>query len=207
MRSRARLVRGVAAVTALALLGACSIGADASPRDIDVSDRPELSSPSSPGGGDARGTARIYLIGPSDQIGTGQLQAVQRDVPEAPLALLTVLLAGPNTDEVNEQLRTAIPAGTTVHSADLRDDGVVDVDLSSSIQQLSGDVLIDAIAQIVFTVSELDGARAVRLMVDGASRQWPAGDGELQRDPLTVYDFPGFLASVQPDYPAVPSPS
>jgi hypothetical protein len=204
---RARVVRGIAALVSVSALAACSIGTDASPRDIEAGDRPQLSSPVNAGAGDARGTARIYLLGPSDQANGGQLRAVQRDVPEAPLALLTVLLAGPNTAEVDEQLRTAIPTGTAVRSADLRDDGVVDVDMSSTIQQLSGDVLIDAVAQIVFTVSEVDGTRGVRLMIDGASRQWPAGDGELQRDPLTIYDFPGFLASAQPDYPALPSPS
>lgn len=198
---------GAITVALAAFLGACSIGAETSPRDVDPADRPELRAPVNTGPSAATGTARIYLLQPSDQNSSGQLQAVQRDVPEAPLAVLTVLLAGPNSSELDQQLRTAIPAGATVRSATPVDGGIVDVDLSSDIQLLSGDVLIDAVAQIVFTVSELDGVRGVRLMVGGTSRQWPAGDGELQSDALTVYDYPGLLSSVQPDYPALPSPA
>jgi hypothetical protein len=41
--------------------------------------------------------------------------------------------------------------------------------------------------------------------VDGAEARWPASNGELQSDPLTVYDFPGLEPSTQPAYPAVPS--
>ena len=204
---RGSRLRGVALATSACLsMAACSIGADTSPRDLGPADRPELSTPTDAGASAATGTARIYLLRPSDTTNSGQLQAVQRDVIEAPLALLTALLAGPNSGELDQQLRSAIPAGTTVRSAELRDGGIVEVDLSSDIQLLSGDVLIDAIAQVVFTLSEIDGVRGVRIAVDGASRQWPAGDGELQSDPLTVYDYPGLMVSAQPDYPALPSP-
>ena len=63
----------------------------------------------------------------------------------------------------------------------------------------------DAVAQIVFTGSELDGVRTVRIRVDGQTRDWPDGRGELQRRPLTVYDYPGLAESAQPPYPPIPS--
>ena len=45
----------------------------------------------------------------------------------------------------------------------------------------------------------------MRLRVDGETRGWPDGSGELQESALTVYDYPGLAESSQPPYPAVPS--
>jgi hypothetical protein len=59
----------------------------------------------------------------------------------------------------------------------------------------------------VFTSSEIEGVRSVKIVVDGADQQWPAGNGALQSSPLTVYDFPGLVPSAQPDYPATPTPT
>ena len=59
---------------------------------------------------------------------------------------------------------------------------------------------------IVFTATEIQGVRAVRLRVDGQDQRWPKGDGETREGALTVYDFPGLVQSAQPPYPAVPSP-
>ena len=73
-------------------------------------------------------------------------------------------------------------------------------------QAASGEDLIDALAQLVFTSSELDGVRQVRILVDGTGQLWPVGDGTLSSQPLTVYDYPGRVATAQPDYPAIPTP-
>ena len=88
----------------------------------------------------------------------------------------------------------------------LQPSGTLVVDVSDQLLDLSANSLIDAVAQIVFTASKVDGVQRIDLVVDGKSRQWPAGDGELQADPLTVYDYPGFIESTQPDFPAIPSP-
>jgi len=88
----------------------------------------------------------------------------------------------------------------------LRTDGVLTVDTSDQLLSLSGPGLIDAVAQIVFTASEVPGVQSVDLLVNGQREPWPASDGELQTKPLTVYDYPGFVESTQPDFPAVPSP-
>jgi hypothetical protein len=79
------------------------------------------------------------------------------------------------------------------------------VDLSPQILELQSTALRLAVAQIVFTAGELEGVRSVRLRVDGQSRAWPAGQGDLQEKALTVYDFPGYAESAQPAYPPVPS--
>ena len=46
---------------------------------------------------------------------------------------------------------------------------------------------------------------AVELTVAGVTTQWPAGNGELRAEPLTVYDYPGIEPSTQPAYPGLPA--
>jgi spore germination protein GerM len=132
------------------------------------------------------------------------LQAVARDVDENATDVLGELFAGPNATEMEHQFRTALPAGVQLLSAD-RHGTVLEVDVTKELGQLSGQVLVAAVAQIVFTASEVDGVQSVSILIDGVDQQWPAGNGELQSAPLTVYDYPGLVQSSQPAYPAIPS--
>lgn len=193
-------------VALVGLLTGCGISADDAPRDIPPAEQRPLAVATDRNAGAARGTARIYLLGPT---GNGQavaLQPVARDAVETPTAVLGALLDGANAAEAARQFRSAVPAGTELRSASLRS-GVLWVDLSPQLLQLSGGDLVDALAQIVFTASEIDGVQGVWVLADGREQQWPDGNGELQSDPLTVYDFPGLVASAQPDYPAIPTPA
>ena len=79
------------------------------------------------------------------------------------------------------------------------------VDVSPEILELPGSALRLAVAQIVFTASELDGVRGVRLRVDGETGLGPTAAASCRTTALTVYDFPGLAESAQPPYPAVPS--
>jgi spore germination protein GerM len=188
-----------------AVVSACGISEDSKPRDIPQGEQKALGVTADPVGGDATGKARIYLLGPSGGGQTPLLQPVARTADTA-ADLITSLLSGPNDEEMAQQYRTAIPAGTRLRGASLQA-STLRVDLSEELLQSSGSDLIDALAQIVFTSSELDGVRSVRVQVNGADQQWPAGNGTLQSEPLTVYDFPGRVASAQPPYPAVPTPT
>ena len=81
----------------------------------------------------------------------------------------------------------------------------MNVDVTAEILELPLARLQLAVAQIVFTASELDNVRLVRLRVMSQPQAWPNGRGEQQTEPLTVYDFPGFAESTQPPFPAIPS--
>jgi spore germination protein GerM len=70
--------------------------------------------------------------------------------------------------------------------------------------ELTAVALRTAVAQIVATASEIDGIEQVRIQIDGENQVWPVGDGENTGRPLTVYDYPGFIESSQPAYPAIP---
>ncbi|MGZ4740973.1 MAG: GerMN domain-containing protein, partial [Ilumatobacteraceae bacterium] len=148
---------------------------------------------------------RIYLLSPEVLGQPRTLQSVARDVGDTPADAMRALFEGPNTAELQAMLRSAIPPGTRFLDVSL-DGGVLIVNVSSELQQLTGEALIDGVAQIVLTASDITGVSGVLITIDGVRQQWPAGSGELRGEPLTRYDFPGLVLSSQPAFPSVPSP-
>ena len=197
-------------VTAMALAGgalsACGIGTDDGPRNVPPADQQQLGVANDRSAGAATGTARVYLLAPEGAGQSQALQAVARDVSENASEVIGELLAGPNAEELVGQFRTALPSGLQLLSATRRG-SVLQVDVSQELGELSGEALVAAVAQIVFTASELDGVQSVKILIDGTVQQWPAGNGELQSVPLTIYDYPGLVQSSQPAYPAIPTPT
>ena len=203
----ARLRRGAlgsAAMLALAL-ASCSIKSEGGPRDIPQRDRGELNSDSEQGAGAATGSGRIYLLTPEVPGQPRTLKSVARDVGNTPSDALRSLFKGPNPGELQARMRSAIPTGTQLNN--VRQNGpVLVVDVSNELQQLNGEALIDGVAQIVLTASEITGVSQISITIDGVRQQWPSGNGELRDRPLTRYDFPGLVVSSQPQFPSVPSP-
>ena len=194
-------------VAVLAVLASCGIENDAAPREIPEGDRLIIDNSANQTTGATSGTDRIFLLAPESPNETQRLRATQRDIGSSATRRLQSLFGDLTVAEGAARLRTAIPDGLILHSAVLQPSGTLVVDVSDQLLDLSASSLIDAVAQIVFTASEVDGVQRVDLEVDGKARQWPAGEaGELQADPLTVYDYPGFIESTQPDFPAIPSP-
>jgi spore germination protein GerM len=187
-------------------LSACGIGTDDGPRNVPPADQQQLGVANDRSAGAATGTARVYLLAPEGAGQSQALQAVARDVSENAPEVIGELLAGPNAEELVGQFRTALPSGLQLLSATRRG-SVLQVDVSQELGELSGEALVAAVAQIVFTASELDGVQSVKILIDGTGQQWPAGNGELQSVPLTIYDYPGLVLSSQPAYPAIPTPT
>jgi hypothetical protein len=199
------------AATALSLLGialfgvGCAIQPDSAPRDI-PEDLQEPETPSgTAAGGAARGTDRIFLLG-SDGNEQPLLRTVRRETNNNPTTLLTELISGPNPAEQEAGLRSAIPTSLQLRSVRLTA-GVAEVDVSEQLLDLPGGDLTRAVAQIVFTASEIPNAESVLIRVNGATREWPNGSGTLQREPLTTYDFIGWAESAQPAFPVTPAPT
>jgi Sporulation and spore germination len=203
---RRRLTRGVVAVAAWAGIivgGGCAIQPDNAPREIPTAERGQLDPV--PPGGEAMGQSRIYLVADDGPEGRRELRTVLRDVdPPTREEVLRTLIDGANEGELDAGMISPLPPSTTLHSAPLVANTLT-VDISAEILELPGSSLREAVAQLVFTGSELEGVRSVRILVDGASAAWPDGSGELQDRPLTVYDYPGLAESAQPPYPPVPS--
>jgi hypothetical protein len=170
-----------------------------------VRDRRDLSANFDPVAGAATGSGRIYLLSPEVLGQPRTLQSVARDVGDTPDAAMRSLFDGPNTTELQAMLRSAIPPGTRLLDVNL-DGGVLVVNVSNELQQLTGEALIDGVAQIVLTASDITGVSGVLITIEGVRQQWPTGSGELHSEPLTRYDFPGLVLSSQPAFPSVPSP-
>jgi len=210
MSSRRSLRKWLVRVGAVGLLAlgatSCSIDAEGSPRDIPKRDQGDLGADFDQPAGAATGSGRIYLLSP-EVIGQPRtLQSVARDVGDTPDSAIRTLFEGPNTAELQALLRSAIPPGTRVLDVS-RNGGVLTVNLSSELQQLTGEALIDGVAEIVLTGTGITGVSAVAIEIDGVPQQWPSASGELQSEPLTRYDFPGLVLSSQPAFPSVPSPA
>lgn len=204
MNRHRRVVAGLALLGALVVAG-CSVAPDNTPRDIDSGALDLVAQNASNVGQAAAGSGRIYLLSPEVPGEPARLQSVARDINDDVDAVMAALLAGPNTDELNDRYRTGLPAGMGVLSITLRSRGVVQLNLDDAIATLRGDDLILALAQIVYTLNDVNGITGVAITVQGAESRWPAGNGELQSDPLTVFDYPGLEPTTQPAFPAVPS--
>ncbi|MGA1722316.1 MAG: GerMN domain-containing protein [Ilumatobacteraceae bacterium] len=183
----------------MALVTGCGIRPDAAPRDIPIEDRSLPASPISAAGASG-GNARIYLLTPTEP---RQVRSVTRSTGTRD-DLLAALVAGPTDGELSLPLSSALPAELEVLST--RSVGsVLYVDLSSAIAELSGSGLTLAVAQIVFTATDIAGVDAVQLTVDGQRFPWPRPDGATTTGLLRPYDFPGYAVSAQPDYPVLPA--
>jgi Sporulation and spore germination len=192
------MTRLAVAVVAGILLSACGVQADSAPRDVPEDNRVRLSGVSL--GGDASGAERIYLIGPGDD---RLLRSVRRN-PTTNANLIEILLLGPNADERDAQFSTAIPTGLRVERIESQGSRLV-IDVSEELTTLSGPALVQAIAQIVYTASEIENVLSVQITFEGQPVSWPTADLDVTDQPLRVYDYPGMVLSAQPAYPSVPS--
>lgn len=197
-----RSLTGLTTLSAVvASVAGCAIQADSGPRDVPEEHPARVVLDPTGEGGEATGEGRIFLVAPVG--GAQQLRTVLRD-DKLPEPLIETLIRGPNTEELNDGLTTELP--TTLELLDARfDGGILYIDVSEEINELQGEPLVLAVAQIVFTASEIPGTESVLIRVNGEPQSWPNGDGDQQSDPLTVYDFSGLAESSQPAYPVTPT--
>ena len=176
--------KAVAALAGLLALTGCGVRTDAAPRPIDD---PEsvLQSPSQ--GADAAGADRIFLVGPGEN---HLLRSVRREATTFE-SVIQVLLQGPNDRELAAQWSTSIPTGTTLNRS--RPSGsTLYLDFSPELISISPILQPQAIAQIVYTASELPGIQSVQITIDGVAQPMPIGNGTSTLDSLQVFDFPDF---------------
>jgi spore germination protein GerM len=169
-----------------ASLAACGIPTESSPRALTDANTTTTVAPAVVGNA-AR--AVIYLSrGPADE----ELVDVVRGLDSAPspTTLLEALLQAPNEAEAQRQLTTLIPADTTLVAADLDEEtDLLTVEFSEEQwQTLQGDTATGAYAQVVLTVTRLDGVSSVQFVLDGAVITAPTPEGNL-KDVVTASDY------------------
>jgi spore germination protein GerM len=202
MTALRRVTLLIATVVLSISASSCAIQEDAEPQNVPPEERGNFGELAT--GEAAVGASRIYLLSPIGPDEQSSLRAVPRSEATNPEQLLNSLLAGANEDESALGISTAIPADLEI--LDARAVGPrLTVDINDALNELSDLGLRQALAQIVATASEIDRIEQVRLQVNGQNQGWPTGDGEVTDRPLTIFDYPGFLESSQPDVPALPS--
>ena len=122
---------------------------------------------------------------------------------------LTHLLAGPGA-VTGGTSSTAIPAGTRLLGVDI-DDGVATVDLSSEFESGGGShSMFMRLAQVVYTATQFDTVKSVRLHLDGEPVDVFSAEGIILDKPLTRKDYEELLPPIVVEEPiadaAVASP-
>lgn len=137
-----------------------------------------------PGEGDAPvGRATIFLES------AGGLIPVTRELP-APVRtsdVLRALAAGPTSDEEAFGLQTAITSGRAAPSV-RREDALAVVELGDAFFNEGADQ-VTALAQIVFTLTGLEGTSRVRFLVAEEPAEVPKADGVLTSEPVGREDY------------------
>lgn len=200
-----RTARAVAAtlIAGVFIVSGCSIGAEEAPRTWPNWDRFEDPPESS-----ALGVERIFLLATeaASSANPALMTTVTRDIDQnvnSYRAILDVLFKGPTGEEAERGLKSSIPLGLSVIGDPKFEQGTVLVDLTPELTGSFGDDLVDALAQIVWTLCERPGTRQVRILVEGRQLSWPRADGSLVARPLTPFDFPGFAVTSQPRFPGI----
>ncbi len=186
-------------VIAVTLLTACGLTPDAAPRDLPEDERTIVPVPAATGG-QAEGPNRIFLGAPGDE---RILRTVPRDAVSTE-NLLEILFAGPNEDELEQQYTTFLPPDLELLDT-FKQGTILFVDVNDEIRELTGQTLSQALAQIVYTAAELEGVERIQLTVNGSPEAWPRPIGDNTVSTLSIYDYPGFVQTSQPAFPALPA--
>jgi germination protein M len=113
---------------------------------------------------------------------------------------LTRLLAGPGA-VTGASNSTAIPAGTRLLGVDI-DGAVATIDLSSEFESGGGSrSMFMRLAQVVYTATQFDTVKSVRLHLDGEPVDVFSGEGIVLSKPLTRKDYEEFLPPIVVEAP------
>lgn len=113
-------------------------------------------------------TAMIYFFNRAQTRLVPEPVLVPPDAPGLATTLIRELVDGPNRS-LAPAVANAVPPGTVlVGNVPIGSDGVAEVDLAGSVQQVSAAELERLSAQIVWTLRQVTSVTAVRLLINGA---------------------------------------
>jgi hypothetical protein len=190
--------RAVRLVLGVAIVAGCGIQTDDQPRAIPGAE--PVAGAAAGGGAASGGTLRIYLVAPGEQ---RLLRSVPRSATTAQ-NLIEILLDGPNEEELQAGWISQIPADTQLLNLNTRGTTLF-LDLTADLTALPATVQPQALAQIVYTAAELEGVTGVQITIDGEAQPLPKGNGDATTGLLRPYDYPGYIQTSQPAYPALPA--
>lgn len=201
MPPRTRLLTGLLA--ALIAVASCGIPQDTAPRALG----PVLATPTPAATPEPEcvQSFTIFLLD-SDK----RLVPVRRDVPTDLRIpdLIAALVADVPEAERARGLATAVPALTTLNpnpEVD-RETEIATIDVAAgSLTAIRDEQLTEALAQLVYTLTESGSISAVRILVDGERVPWPTDGGESDR-PLSPDDYRSFAPRANAVTEPTPTP-
>lgn len=189
-----RLAVVLAASLLLVATAGCGVRSDDSARDLSagrvpyglLDDAPtSTTGPATPSV--PRAEVRVFFVKDDRMIA----KARQVNAPASVAKALTALLFGVQEDEMAEEVRSAIDPTASLQARAL-DAATFQVDLSAEFVSGSSSEQVLALAQIVYTATELPGVTGVRFTLDGVPIEVPTGEGSLTADPVGRGAFPAF---------------
>ena len=211
-RTRALVVLVVAALVA----GGCALPSDDSPDLLAVDNVPtQLLEPAPSSTTSTTLPLRTLPVNLFFFDADDLLRAEQRQIrtPTTPSDVLRELFEG----TTEEGKSSAIPPDVEVVGTSLDEaTGILTVALNDAVFDIESTELVRAIAQIVYTATQLATVRSVRFEIDGAIQPVPVDEGGSQTRPVTKDDFPSFdpnrvatttTSSTTTTAPTVPEPS
>lgn len=201
VRSRRRALALALALTASA--GACGVPTDSSPEVLSDADVPDGLKPV-----EAPVTEPAAVEEDVDVwfLREGMLVSVRHRVaaPVDPAAAIAELLAGPSEDEQGQSLRSAIPDSSAVVGVTVAR-GVAAVSLAPEFAEIPASDQVLAVAQLVFTLTDLRGVGRVRFLVDDVQVAVPLPTGESTDESVSRDEYvallPGATGSTVPPEP------
>ncbi len=113
----------------------------------------------------------------------------RKQPPDTTLSrILDALGRGPNRNEVDAGLRSALPDESRFPDVDVSR-GTATVELGSRFTALSGEDQLIALAQLVYTITAQPGIGLVRFTIEGQPVEVPRANGALASGPVSRDDF------------------
>jgi hypothetical protein len=174
-------VKRAPAVLALLLVAGCGVSSQDAPVPVPTERLPAAAGAPSAGRTTVTSTGVLYLCR-EDQLEPVEFLFEGQGVAGRISALL-MLPALP------EGLRTAIPTGTRLKGTQ-QDGAAVTLELSEQVLRVRGPDQRLALAQLVYTATEVPGVLGVRVSVNGSVVPLPDQSGRLVERPLQRTDLP-----------------
>jgi hypothetical protein len=119
------------------------------------------------------------------------------DVEATLKTAVEALRAGPSFSDSDAGLRSAIPGPDMIESASV-ESGTATIRLATSFLTLPGNEQTLAIAQIVYTVTNLPGIGLVEFQLGGRALSVPTANGEASQGALSRDDYVSLLSPASP---------
>lgn len=200
---RRRSTRGSGVLLAvLVLAGGCGVPSEGRTKVIEPSEIPyALASPASsakspslpPSSGPTAEIARVYFVDPELDLIAVPLADASSSRRSSAQAVLQRLTTGPDGDERDAGLQSALGPDVRFTLGSL-DEGVVTVEVAALSPDQSADRLPLAVGQIVLSLTSVVGIDGVRLQRDGVDREVPLPGGALTAKVLTAGDYASLVA-------------